>query len=132
MVDTNIWLERLLNQEKSVDVKTFFDNVFTDQLFITDFTIHSIGVILLRLKKDDLLIKFIDDAFIAGDVRIIHLSPEDITHIVDVTKKYKLDFDDAYQYAAAKKYNLTIVSFDSDFDKTELGRKTPYDINLGK
>jgi predicted nucleic acid-binding protein len=32
--------------------------------------------------------------------------------------------DDAYQYVAAEKYNLTLVSLDSDFDRTERGRQT--------
>lgn len=27
-----------------------------------------------------------------------------------------------------EKYNLTIVSFDSDFDQTEQGRKTPKEV----
>jgi len=42
--------------------------------------------------------------------------------------EFKLDFDDAYQYIAAEKYDLTIVSFDSDFDRTTRGRKTPSEI----
>jgi predicted nucleic acid-binding protein len=33
--------------------------------------------------------------------------------------------DDAYQYVAAEKYNFALVSFDSDFDHMERGRKTP-------
>lgn len=41
---------------------------------------------------------------------------------------YGLDFDDAYQYAVAEKHNLTLVSFDKDFDRTERGRKTPAEI----
>ena len=36
-----------------------------------------------------------------------------------------LDFDDAYQYAAAEKYNLALISFDGDFDRPERGRKAP-------
>ena len=39
-----------------------------------------------------------------------------------------LDFDDAYQYVAAETHNLTLVSFDADFDRTERGRKTPADV----
>lgn len=39
-----------------------------------------------------------------------------------------LDFDDAYQYVAAEKYTLTLVSFDADFDRTERGKKTPGEI----
>ena len=43
-------------------------------------------------------------------------------------RKFGLDFDYAYQYLAADKYSLTLVSFDSDFDRTERGRKTPADV----
>jgi predicted nucleic acid-binding protein len=39
-----------------------------------------------------------------------------------------LDFDDAYQYVAAEKRDLTLVSFDSDFDRTRRGRKTPGEV----
>jgi hypothetical protein len=31
-------------------------------------------------------------------------------------------------YATAKKHNLALVSFDQDFDRTDLARKTPSDI----
>jgi len=42
--------------------------------------------------------------------------------------RMKLDFDDAYQYVAAEKHNLTLVSFDADFDRTDRGRKTPAEL----
>jgi predicted nucleic acid-binding protein len=42
--------------------------------------------------------------------------------------QFDLDFDDAYQYVAAEKYGLTIVSLDHDFDQTERGRKTPDEV----
>jgi predicted nucleic acid-binding protein len=35
------------------------------------------------------------------------------------------DFDNAYQCVVAEKCNLVLVSFDSDYDHTERGRKTP-------
>lgn len=59
---------------------------------------------------------------------LISLSVEDMERIVSVSQKFKLDFDDAYQYVVAEKYGLIIVSFDSDFDRTEIGRKTPEEI----
>jgi predicted nucleic acid-binding protein len=43
-------------------------------------------------------------------------------------EQFNIDFDNAYQYRAAEKYDLTIVSFDSDFDRTTRGRKTPVEI----
>jgi len=48
--------------------------------------------------------------------------------LVLIKQKFNLDFDDVYQYVVAEKFDLTIVSFDSDFDKTYLGRKTLNDL----
>ena len=45
-----------------------------------------------------------------------------------ITERFNFDFDDAYQYVTAEKYGLTLVSFDTDFDHTEQGRKTPGEI----
>ncbi len=41
---------------------------------------------------------------------------------------FSLDFDDAYQDVAAEKYGLALVSFDSDFDRTARGKKTPAEV----
>ena len=78
-----------------------------------------------RLDRSDALLSFVQDVFINGAVRIIHLQPEDMGQLVQVMGNFKLDFDDAYQYVAAGKNNLAIISFDSDFDHTERGRKAP-------
>lgn len=45
-----------------------------------------------------------------------------------VAERFDLDFDDAYQYTVAERRNLTVVSFDSDFDRTDRGRRTPAQI----
>ncbi len=72
--------------------------------------------------------QFSTDAFIEGNVSLIHLGPEDMQAIVNVMQKFTLDFDDAYQYIAAKRYRLTIISFDNDFDRADIGRKTPSQV----
>jgi predicted nucleic acid-binding protein len=128
LVDTNIWLERLLDQEKSEVVRDFLDAVSSDQIYITDFALHSIGVILDRMKRREAFLQFIDDLFVNGSVSMVSLDTEDMKRVVSVIEDFNLDFDDAYQYIAAQNYNLTIISFDKDFDKTELGRKSPETI----
>ena len=130
LVDTNIWLERLLEQERSEEVAKFLNSIPTEKLFITDFSFHSISIILTKFKKFEILTKFVHDLFIEGKVFLISLAPEDILKVIQVMGKFKLDFDDAYQYVAADKYDLIIVSFDTDFDTTEKGRKTPKEILL--
>ena len=131
LVDTNVWLERLLDQERSWEVGRFLDLVSSDQLFITDFAFHSIGIVLSRLNCVGAFLQFVRDAFIDGDVSIVCLGPEDMAKVVDVMQKFNLDFDDAYQYVVAERYGLTIVSFDSDFDRTERGHKVPKDLLEG-
>ena len=128
LVDSNVWLERLLDQEKSKEVGRFLSGVASDQLFITDFAFHSIAVIMDRLKQIDALLQFVKDVFVDGSVSVIHLSPENTRYIARIMTQYSMDFDDAYQYAAAEKHNLIIVSFDGDFDRTDLGRKCPDEV----
>jgi predicted nucleic acid-binding protein len=128
LVDTNVWLERLLDQTKANEVGHFLDRVSSERLFITDFAFHSIGVVMVKLDRKDGLSRFVQDILIDGAVSLIHLEPEDTQHLLRIIEQFRFDFDDAYQYSAAEKYNLTIVSFDADFDRTPRGRKTPAEI----
>jgi predicted nucleic acid-binding protein len=48
--------------------------------------------------------------------------------LVGLAAKFDLDFDDAYQYSAAIRHGLKIVSFDADFDRTTEGRLLPTDV----
>jgi hypothetical protein len=126
-VDTNVWLELLLGQERLDECKEFFQNVDTNLIALYEFSFYSIGIILFRLNKDELFEDFLDDienSFISK----IKLENKDVKYLLQVRKKYNLDFDDAYQYVVAEKYDLTIISFDSDFDRTELKRKTPREV----
>jgi predicted nucleic acid-binding protein len=128
LVDTNVWLERLLNRERSEEVGRFLAEVPSSRLFLTDFTLHSLGVILTRLKKPEALLLFVRDLFIEGGMGLLGLRPQEMENVMTAMERYHLDFDDAYQYAVAEKHDLTIVSFDHDFDRTERGRKTPGEV----
>ncbi|MCR4406241.1 MAG: PIN domain-containing protein [Anaerolineae bacterium] len=128
LVDTNIWLERLLDQERSEEVGQFLARIPTEQLLMSDFTLHSIGVILERLGQRAVLTQFVQDVFVDGGVGLVSVRPESMLHLVAVVERFHLDFDDAYQYVAAEQTNAVLVSFDDDFDRTDRGRKTPMEI----
>jgi hypothetical protein len=93
LIDTNIWLERLLEQEKSDEVGGFLDRIPSNHLFITDFYFHSIGVIMGRLNRMNVYLNYIKDVFFYGSVTIIRLEPDDMQRLVEVMDKFKLDFD---------------------------------------
>lgn len=125
LLNTNVWLERLLDREHSEEVGNFLGATPSDQLWITDLAFHSLAVVMTRLGRGEALLGFVRDAFTDGAVNLVHLQPEDTQGVLSAMKQYSLGFDDAYQYAAAEKNGLALVSFDSDFDRTPVGRKTP-------
>ncbi|WP_413910898.1 PIN domain-containing protein [Desulfobacula sp.] len=51
------------------------------------------------------------------DIRLLSLPMELYKGVVNVRKNLNLDFDDAYQYNAAKYYGLQVVTMDKDFEK---------------
>ncbi len=75
-----------------------------------------------------IFLRVVDDLLVTGGMRLLRLGVEDMQALVNASQRFNLDFDYAYQYVTAEKYNLTIVSFDSDFDRTERGRKAPAEV----
>lgn len=127
LADTNIFLEALLSRNRTAEVRSFLHTIDLSTVFITDFSLHSIGIILFKNRKYKLFISFLED-IIVGGIGILSLSPEDLKTLDKPVKKFKLDFDDAYQYVVAEKYNLQLISFDQHFDQTDKERKEPIDI----
>ena len=129
LLDTNIWLESLLGQSRADEVADFLDKIPSEKLFISDFSFHSICVILSRLNRKYVLIDFVQDVFIAGKVSVIALQPEETSSLVLIMDNFRLDFDDAYQYLLAEQWQLTLVSFDKDFKRTPRGAQSPADVS---
>jgi predicted nucleic acid-binding protein len=113
LADTNIFLEILLGQGKKEECKRFLTNNI-GTLSITDFSLHSIGVILFRYHKEDIFQKFIED--VMPDTRLLSLPMELYGDVVNARKSLNLDFDDAYQYRTAKYYDLQVATMDKDFE----------------
>ncbi len=111
LCDTNIFLEILLAQEKSADCKRFLADNFRC-IFISDFSLHSIGVILFRHKQEHVFNSFVTD--VLPKIEITSLSRESYKNLSKLNK-YNLDFDDSYQYKVAEENGLTILTMDKDF-----------------
>ncbi len=130
LIDTNIFFELILKQEKAEEAKNILSKTQEHELFISDYSLHSIGLLLFRRKQHNVFRQFVIDMISNAGETIISLSDSDMVTVINAAQSFSLDFDDAYQYVAAEKYNLTIISFDSDFDRTEKGRKTPGNCEL--
>lgn len=125
LVDTNIFLEIILDQAQAQSAKEFLSRAEDHDLYISDYSLHSIGLILFRRKQYDVFQEFLDDMLIRGNVAVVSLPVDRLMAVGAAAKKYNLDFDDAYQYAIAENQACAIVSFDADFDRTDRGRLTP-------
>lgn len=93
LFDTNIWLERLLDQDNSAVVGELLDKIPSDQILISDFCFHSLSLILTRHTQFQTLIDFIEDVVIDGGVRLVTCPPKEIARVIDVMNQFRLDFD---------------------------------------
>ena len=114
LFDTNIFLEILLNQDKKEKAKKFLnDNI--GELFVSDFSLHSIGIILIKQQKFNTFKEFLTD--IIPLATVISLPKDSYFNLSEISEKYHLDFDDSYQTFLAKEFELGIVTMDHDFKK---------------
>ena len=129
LIDTNIFLEIILAQKKALEARSLLERTKDHEFFITDYSLHSIGLLLFRLGRHQSFQDFLEDMVIRAGTSLISLRVEDMSSVIQAAQQYHLDFDDSYQFnKAAAKNNLTLVSFDSHFDRTDQGRKAPSEI----
>lgn len=128
LIDTNIFLEYILRRPHVREVIDFFHRTDPSLLHMTDFSLHTLGIIYLREQKAGDFLTFVNEDVLASGIHILSLNPEEFPKITEAATRFQLDFDDAYQYTVAGLHNLAIVSFDRDFDRTEKGRKEPQDL----
>lgn len=128
LLDTNIFLEILLDQQNSDDAEKMLKKIPSTDLYLSDFSLYSIGIILFRNNQKDTFVRFTEDLLIKGSIEVISLSPADFQSLIDYSKRFSLDFDDAYQYTLLEKHGLNLVSFDQDFDITGKSRLEPGEL----
>lgn len=114
LVDTNIFLEILLNQAGRKRCEALLQGD-KGAAWMSDFTLHSIGVLLFRQKRPELFNKFAADTL--PQFTILSLSEAGYSKLAEINTRHGLDFDDAYQFAVAQENNLTIATQDKDFQR---------------
>lgn len=124
LVDTNVFIEALLKQRQAFVAQKLLASR-QHELFISVFSLHSIGLIMMRNGRENRWPFFLKDMIASGRVKVLTLQTDDLAKVPATARQLSLDFDDAFQYVVAETYGLTIISFDTDFDITPLGRQTP-------
>jgi predicted nucleic acid-binding protein len=114
LADTNIFLEVLLAGNKAETCKAFLDQN-PGKIHLSDFSLHSIGVILFRQRKELVFKAFFEDVSI--NTRILSLAKESYLKLPEIKQRFNLDFDDAYQFQVAEDHKLAIATMDKDFNR---------------
>jgi uncharacterized protein len=128
LVDSNIFLEVLLAQAKKDQCESFLNELRDGKKVgvITDFSVHSIIVIMGSLKRISELKLFLQSLTAYKGLRIYHTSLPDEMKAVDIALNKKLDMDDAIQYSIAHTLRVeAIISFDKHFNNLDIPRKDP-------
>lgn len=129
LLDTNIFLEIILSQEKAEEARNLLLRSSQHEFFISDYSLHSIGLLLFRRKHYEAFHAFLEDVLLNGGIGLLSLLPSEMDAVISAAQKFGLDFDDAYQYTVASQHDLALISFDADFERTDKGRKTPSQIS---
>lgn len=128
LLDTNIFLEIILDQERASEAKDLLIRTDQHDFYLSDYSLHSVGLLLFRRNQHQAFREFVQDVIWDGGVGVLSLAANEIGDVAQAAQQFNLDFDDAYQYTLAVKVNADLVSFDKDFARTDLDCKIPSDI----
>lgn len=130
LIDTNIFLEILLDQERAVECQKLIESLQDREVifYVSSFTIHSIEVVLDRKKLYEPLIDFLWDIHKTKGLKRFDTSTIEELEAVKLARGLNLDFDDTLQYYICKTHNFKIISFDKHFDSTDVVRVEPENI----
>jgi uncharacterized protein len=130
LVDANIFLEFLLNQDRAEESMKLMGKIEEKKFdaFVTSFSLHTIEVILNRNKKHTLLNDFLKRVMNAPALTVYQTTIQEERDIALLAPQVGLDFDDGLQYFVTKALGASLISFDHDFDTTDLKRIEPHSL----
>lgn len=127
LLDTNIILELLFAQKRKDECRLLLERIATGEIeaILLALTLYSIEIAMTREKNDDGLIQFLTSLKKWDGLIIYHTTLDDDLAAIRARKRFSLDYEDALHYAVAKRHRCAFVSFDHDFDRTDIKRIEP-------
>ena len=125
LIDTNILLSLLLDQNDYQNTEKFL--IYTEKqkipIKILDFAFYSSCIALDRIGENQLIKELTETIKKLSNIQIIKPRIEEILEALNY--QVNLDFDDRLHYYFTRKYNLTFVTYDKDFYKTDIKIYSP-------
>ena len=76
LIDTNIFLEVILSQKQADISRNLLSDIQQHDFFISDYSLHSVGILLFRRNQHDAFIEFLTDMISNAGVVMISLLVE--------------------------------------------------------
>lgn len=135
LIDTNIFLELMLDQERADECERFLEEVKQgrQEAIITDLVLDSILLIMeSKHKRPSELAMFLISLADYKGLQLYWLSVIDRAHATEHMDKLGLDFEDSTLVEVCKRLSLDgIVSFDRHFNNSRIRKLEPKEIVRG-
>lgn len=128
LIDSNIVFSLLLKQNDYQRTEKFFDAIthLGLKVQLLDFALYSMTLIMTRRGYHKEIKQFLQGLDASKNITIYHPKAVEISETLGLS--INLDLDDKLHYHIAKKNKFTFISYDEDFDKTDLPRLTPAQV----
>jgi predicted nucleic acid-binding protein len=87
LLDTNVFLEIILSQERAEEAKELLLKSEQHEFFITDYSLHSIGLLLFRKKQHKAFRAFVEDVLLNGGIGLLFLYSNEMEPVVSASQK---------------------------------------------
>jgi predicted nucleic acid-binding protein len=128
LLDTNIFLELLMDRNKAGDCAALLEKVSTGEreAVVSHFSLHSVEAVI---GEGDGLLDFLRNVENSIGLSVHDTDVSDEIAVSLLSKTLGRDFDDSLQYYLAKKLGVDcIVSFDRHFDGLDVKRSEPSEL----
>jgi predicted nucleic acid-binding protein len=82
LLDTNIFLEIILDQERASEAKKLLLRTDQHDLYLSDYSLHSVGLLLFRRNQHQMFQEFVQDVILDGGVGVLSLPSNEIGDVV--------------------------------------------------
>lgn len=117
LVDANVFLEIVLDQDRRSDCQAFLSRLAPGEACISSFTLHSVCLRLMREKRYNVLLDWLED--VVRNCRVLSIAAEEHAILIEQHRQHGLDYDDSYQYFLAYRDGLTLATMDKDFVRVQ-------------
>jgi predicted nucleic acid-binding protein len=128
LLDTNIFLELLLDQKRAAECENLLELVSEGQTeaTVTHFSVHAVEAVLADARN---LATFLRNLEHSAGLSIYETNLSEEMAAALISEKIGLDFDDTLLYYVAKKLGVdAVVSFDEHLDRVDVRRVEPRDL----